>query len=71
MLLGGEALQHCQQLKSQAMGLPILGVLDEDEESSREEEEDDKKLKKEQGQSSKSAASPAGITHGTYKSSMH
>eukprot|EP00957_Ditylum_brightwellii_P127239 9701888-Ditylum_brightwellii.AAC.1 len=32
MLLGGKALQHWQQFKSQSTGLPILGVLDEDEE---------------------------------------
>eukprot|EP00957_Ditylum_brightwellii_P136726 10426515-Ditylum_brightwellii.AAC.2 len=46
MLLGGKALQHWQQFKSQAMGLPMLGVLDEDEESSEEEEENDKAEKK-------------------------
>eukprot|EP00957_Ditylum_brightwellii_P119778 9138490-Ditylum_brightwellii.AAC.1 len=39
MLLGGEALQHWRQFKYQAMGLPILGVLDEREESSEEEED--------------------------------
>eukprot|EP00957_Ditylum_brightwellii_P173310 13194228-Ditylum_brightwellii.AAC.1 len=38
MLLGSKALQHWRQFKPQAMGLPILGVLDENEESSEEEE---------------------------------
>eukprot|EP00957_Ditylum_brightwellii_P110198 8405749-Ditylum_brightwellii.AAC.1 len=46
MLLGGKALQHWQQFKSQATGLPILVVLDEDEESSGEEEEEDKEKQK-------------------------
>eukprot|EP00957_Ditylum_brightwellii_P191110 14551508-Ditylum_brightwellii.AAC.1 len=32
MLRGGKVLQHWQQFKSQAMGLLILGVLDEDKE---------------------------------------
>eukprot|EP00957_Ditylum_brightwellii_P107810 8224355-Ditylum_brightwellii.AAC.1 len=54
------------------MGLPILGVLDEDkEESSRKEEEDnEEKKKKEEGQSSESAATPTGLTKDTYNSSM-
>eukprot|EP00957_Ditylum_brightwellii_P193141 14706481-Ditylum_brightwellii.AAC.1 len=47
MLLGGKALQHWQQFKSQEMDLPIFGVLNEDEEeSSGEEKEDDKEKKK-------------------------
>eukprot|EP00957_Ditylum_brightwellii_P034351 2606290-Ditylum_brightwellii.AAC.1 len=71
MLLGGKALQHWQQFKSQAMGLPILGVLDECEESSKQEEENDKaEKKKEQGQSSTRVMSPAGLTQDTYKLSM-
>eukprot|EP00957_Ditylum_brightwellii_P123117 9387385-Ditylum_brightwellii.AAC.1 len=32
MLLGGKALQHWRKFKSQATGLPILGVLDKSEE---------------------------------------
>eukprot|EP00957_Ditylum_brightwellii_P187530 14281313-Ditylum_brightwellii.AAC.1 len=69
MLLGGKSLQHWQQFKSQAMGLLILGVLDEDEESSKEEEESDKGEKeKKQGQSFTSATSPAGLTQDTYNS---
>eukprot|EP00957_Ditylum_brightwellii_P085003 6463329-Ditylum_brightwellii.AAC.1 len=46
MLLGGKFLQYWQQLKPQVMGLPILGVLDEDEESSKEVEENDKEKRK-------------------------
>eukprot|EP00957_Ditylum_brightwellii_P035703 2707231-Ditylum_brightwellii.AAC.1 len=42
MLLGGEALQHWQQFKSQATGLPILGVLDEEDDKSSGEDKDDK-----------------------------
>ena len=38
ILLGGKALQHWQQFKSQATGLPILGVLDKDEEESSGED---------------------------------
>eukprot|EP00957_Ditylum_brightwellii_P133267 10162126-Ditylum_brightwellii.AAC.1 len=61
MLLGGTVLQYWQQFKSQAMGLPILGVLDGDEEESsgEEKEEDEEKKKKDKGQSSASAATPA------------
>eukprot|EP00957_Ditylum_brightwellii_P199164 15182196-Ditylum_brightwellii.AAC.1 len=71
MLLGGKALQHWHQFKSQATGLSMLGVLDEDEEESSGEEEDDKeKGKKDKGQSSASAVTPAGITKDTYSSSM-
>eukprot|EP00957_Ditylum_brightwellii_P163973 12484671-Ditylum_brightwellii.AAC.1 len=68
ILLGGEALQHWQQFKSQATSLPILGVLDEEEEeSSREDEENDKeKKKKDKGQSSTSVGTPAEITKDTY-----
>eukprot|EP00957_Ditylum_brightwellii_P141831 10806165-Ditylum_brightwellii.AAC.1 len=62
MLLGGKALQHWRQFKSQAMSLPILGVLDESEESSEEEEG------KERG--TESGKVPAGITQETYKLSM-
>eukprot|EP00957_Ditylum_brightwellii_P079948 6080487-Ditylum_brightwellii.AAC.1 len=70
MLLGGKVLQHWHQFKSQVMGLPILGVLDEDEdESSGEEEDNDKeKKKKEEGQSSASVANPARLTKDTYSS---
>eukprot|EP00957_Ditylum_brightwellii_P137830 10508397-Ditylum_brightwellii.AAC.1 len=69
MLLGGKVLQHWQQLKSQATGLQILGVLDEDEEESSGEDEDDKeKEKKDKGQSSASAVAPAGTTKETYSS---
>eukprot|EP00957_Ditylum_brightwellii_P055750 4224324-Ditylum_brightwellii.AAC.1 len=51
MLLGGKMLQHWQQFKSQVMGLPILGVLDEeDEESSGEDGDDKEKEKKDKGQ---------------------
>eukprot|EP00957_Ditylum_brightwellii_P032080 2432556-Ditylum_brightwellii.AAC.1 len=70
MLLGGKVLQHWQQFKSQATGLPILGALDEDEEEgSREEGKDDKeKKKKGEGQSSTSVGTPVGITKDTYSS---
>eukprot|EP00957_Ditylum_brightwellii_P032815 2487615-Ditylum_brightwellii.AAC.1 len=67
MLLGGKALQHWRQFKSQATGLPILGVLNEDEEESSKEDEDDKeKKKKDEGQSSTSVGTAAGITKDTY-----
>eukprot|EP00957_Ditylum_brightwellii_P035340 2680443-Ditylum_brightwellii.AAC.2 len=46
MLLGGEALQHWQQFKSQATGLLIFGVLDEDGKESSREDEDDKEKEK-------------------------
>eukprot|EP00957_Ditylum_brightwellii_P052567 3985811-Ditylum_brightwellii.AAC.2 len=46
MLLGGKVLQHWQQFKSQAMGLPILGVLNEDEEESSGEERRKKMAKR-------------------------
>eukprot|EP00957_Ditylum_brightwellii_P135905 10366177-Ditylum_brightwellii.AAC.2 len=42
ILIGGEVLQHWQQFKSQATGLPMLGVLNEDEEESSGEDKDDK-----------------------------
>eukprot|EP00957_Ditylum_brightwellii_P096988 7385860-Ditylum_brightwellii.AAC.1 len=62
---------HWQQFKSQAIGLPILGVLDEDEEKSSGEDKDGReKEKKDEGQSSASAVTPAGITKDTYSSSM-
>eukprot|EP00957_Ditylum_brightwellii_P180571 13755070-Ditylum_brightwellii.AAC.1 len=71
MLLGGKVLQYWQQFKSQATGLPILGVLDEDEEESSEEDKDGKeKEKKDKGQSSASVVAPADITKETYNSSM-
>eukprot|EP00957_Ditylum_brightwellii_P011040 836751-Ditylum_brightwellii.AAC.1 len=60
MLLGGKVLQHWCQFKSQAAGLLILGVLDEeDEESSGENGDDKAKEKKNEGQSSTSAGTPA------------
>eukprot|EP00957_Ditylum_brightwellii_P165178 12576271-Ditylum_brightwellii.AAC.1 len=69
MLLGGKALQHWCQFKSQAMGLSILRVLDEDEEeSSGEDKDDEEKGKKDKGQSSASAVTPTGITKDTYSS---
>eukprot|EP00957_Ditylum_brightwellii_P006385 484658-Ditylum_brightwellii.AAC.1 len=69
MLLGGNALQHWQQFKSQATALPILGVLDKDkEESSEDDEDDEEKEKKDKGQSSASAVPPADITKETYSS---
>eukprot|EP00957_Ditylum_brightwellii_P058027 4400486-Ditylum_brightwellii.AAC.1 len=72
MLLGGKVLQYCQQFKSQATGLPTLGVLDEDEEeSSGEDKDDEEKGKKGKGQSSASAVTPADITKDTYSSSIH
>eukprot|EP00957_Ditylum_brightwellii_P091245 6946912-Ditylum_brightwellii.AAC.2 len=71
MLLRDKALQHWGQFKSPAMGLPILGVIDEDEEESSGEDKDDKeKGKNDKGQSSASAGTPAGITKETYSSSM-
>eukprot|EP00957_Ditylum_brightwellii_P017792 1339442-Ditylum_brightwellii.AAC.2 len=42
ILLGGKTFQHWHQFKSQATGLPILGVLDEDDKESSREDEDDK-----------------------------
>eukprot|EP00957_Ditylum_brightwellii_P000100 7530-Ditylum_brightwellii.AAC.1 len=62
-MLGGKALQHWQQFKSQAMDLLILGILDEDEEeSSREDKDGKEKEKKDEGQSSVSVVASAGIT---------
>eukprot|EP00957_Ditylum_brightwellii_P084945 6459468-Ditylum_brightwellii.AAC.1 len=71
MLLRGKVLQHWQQFKSQATGLPTLRVLDKDKDESSGEDKDDKeKEKKDRGQSSASAVAPAGITKETYSSSM-
>eukprot|EP00957_Ditylum_brightwellii_P104458 7957680-Ditylum_brightwellii.AAC.1 len=74
MLLGGEALQHWCQFKSQVTGLPILGVLGgNDKESSREDEYDKekRKKKKDKRQSSTSVGTPVGITKDTHSASMH
>eukprot|EP00957_Ditylum_brightwellii_P104207 7936917-Ditylum_brightwellii.AAC.1 len=69
MLLGGKVLQHWHQFKSQATGLPILGILDKDKEESSEEDGVDKeKEKKDKRQSSASAVPQAGITKETYSS---
>eukprot|EP00957_Ditylum_brightwellii_P110498 8427818-Ditylum_brightwellii.AAC.1 len=69
MQLGDKALQHWQQFKSQATGLPILGVIDEnEEESSGEDEEDEEEKKRGKGQSSTSVATAAGLTKGIYSS---
>eukprot|EP00957_Ditylum_brightwellii_P029019 2192575-Ditylum_brightwellii.AAC.1 len=46
MLLGGKALQHWRQFKSQATDLPILGYLDGSEESSEEEEGKERGMEK-------------------------
>eukprot|EP00957_Ditylum_brightwellii_P170473 12976190-Ditylum_brightwellii.AAC.1 len=67
MLLGGKALQHWRQFKSQAMDLLILGVHDEDDDESSGEDKDDEE-KKDKGQSSTSAGTPAVITKDTYSS---
>eukprot|EP00957_Ditylum_brightwellii_P177554 13524322-Ditylum_brightwellii.AAC.1 len=50
-LLGGKVLQHQQQFKSQAMGLPGSKVFDENNKnSSREDKDDEEKKKKDKGQ---------------------
>eukprot|EP00957_Ditylum_brightwellii_P060284 4578474-Ditylum_brightwellii.AAC.1 len=59
MLLGGKALQHWQEFKSQVTGLPILGVLNRDEENT--EDEDSK-------QEATDAKEPMGPTLENYKS---
>eukprot|EP00957_Ditylum_brightwellii_P206538 15348908-Ditylum_brightwellii.AAC.1 len=46
MLLGGKMLQHWRQFKSQAMGLPFLGVLDGDDKESSREDKDNKEKRK-------------------------
>eukprot|EP00957_Ditylum_brightwellii_P060649 4604943-Ditylum_brightwellii.AAC.1 len=61
MLLGGNALQHWREFKSQVTGLPFLGVLDGEKENM--EDEDEK-------QEATSAKEPTGITLETYKSCM-
>eukprot|EP00957_Ditylum_brightwellii_P135116 10301671-Ditylum_brightwellii.AAC.1 len=61
MLLGGKALQHWREFKSQVMGLPILGVLDGEEENT---EDKDKK------QEATGAKEPMGVTLDTYKLCM-
>eukprot|EP00957_Ditylum_brightwellii_P026518 2006405-Ditylum_brightwellii.AAC.1 len=72
MLLGGKVLQHWQQFKSQAMGLPMLGVFDEDDkESSKADKDGEEKKKKDKGQSSTNVGTPAGIAKDTYSFSMH
>eukprot|EP00957_Ditylum_brightwellii_P029404 2222781-Ditylum_brightwellii.AAC.1 len=38
MLLGGKALQHWWDFKSQVTGLPILGVLDGEEENTEDKD---------------------------------
>eukprot|EP00957_Ditylum_brightwellii_P128222 9779453-Ditylum_brightwellii.AAC.1 len=71
MLLGGKALQHWYQFKSQVTDLLILGVLNEDDKKSSGEDKNDKgKKKKDKGQSSTNAGAPVGVTNNTYSSSM-
>eukprot|EP00957_Ditylum_brightwellii_P099166 7553083-Ditylum_brightwellii.AAC.1 len=61
MLLGGKALQHWQEFKSQVTGLPILGVLDGDEENTKD---------KDREQEATNAKESTGLTLENYKSCM-
>eukprot|EP00957_Ditylum_brightwellii_P164673 12537979-Ditylum_brightwellii.AAC.1 len=72
MLLGSKVLQYWQQSKSQVMGLPMLGFLDEDEEQSSVKEEEDykKKKKRDERQSSTTATTLVRLTKDTYNSSI-